>query len=422
MNMSLSAMPRSKPTKFLVLLILAGMVFQARSEYAPSLFSLDNVSGSVRAGLWSSNRLLDDQQNMLPASIWLKFVSPSNNDLRVVVDAWAGNTDFAGNGPRGLIREAYFETSAGLLDVRVGRQIIAWGRADKLNPTDNLTPRNTTLLAVDDDDQRWGEFALKAVANFSGTKFIGAWLPTFSPDRLPLPANVPQSYPEHEHSWALKLDREGGEFDWSISYYDGMNHTPDIAVNPSLPLASGVYFQYFPIRVVGSDFSTTISGWGLRGEVAHIRTTDPEGRDPLVANSSWYAVAGIERKVLSDWNINIQGFRRSVQTHQPLQSLTPELQPLALQAYLIADQRDAQKHGYTLRISRRWLNDTLDAELLWIKTYPRHDYATRAKLSYALDDHFRITFGTDQFRGSDDSYLGRLRLNSTTYAQLAYSF
>ena len=48
------------------------------------------------------------------------------------------------------------------LDVRAGRQIIAWGRADGLNPTDNLTGEDLTLLAPDDDDRRLGTTALRA--------------------------------------------------------------------------------------------------------------------------------------------------------------------------------------------------------------------------------------------------------------------
>jgi hypothetical protein len=38
------------------------------------------------------------------------------------------------------LREAYVNAYLGPLDLRIGQQIIVWGRADALNPTNNLTP------------------------------------------------------------------------------------------------------------------------------------------------------------------------------------------------------------------------------------------------------------------------------------------
>ena len=50
----------------------------------------------------------------------------------------------------------------GRLDVRAGRQIIAWGRADGVNPTDNLSGQDLTLLVPDDVDRRLGTTAVRA--------------------------------------------------------------------------------------------------------------------------------------------------------------------------------------------------------------------------------------------------------------------
>ncbi len=40
------------------------------------------------------------------------------------------------------LREAYVNAYVGPLDVRLGEQIIVWGRADGINPTNNLTPQD----------------------------------------------------------------------------------------------------------------------------------------------------------------------------------------------------------------------------------------------------------------------------------------
>ncbi len=59
------------------------------------------------------------------------------------------------------IREAYVELYGFLsknLDVKIGKQRIAWGTADKLNPTDNLNPYD--LEDVLDFGRHRGSFAL----------------------------------------------------------------------------------------------------------------------------------------------------------------------------------------------------------------------------------------------------------------------
>lgn len=40
------------------------------------------------------------------------------------------------------LREAYVSIYPGKFDIRLGKQIIAWGKADGINPTNNITPQN----------------------------------------------------------------------------------------------------------------------------------------------------------------------------------------------------------------------------------------------------------------------------------------
>ncbi|MDP8288562.1 MAG: hypothetical protein RAP03_17945, partial [Candidatus Electryonea clarkiae] len=43
-------------------------------------------------------------------------------------------------------QEAYIDYYSSYLDVRVGRQVIAWGKADEINPTDILNPQNLSNM------------------------------------------------------------------------------------------------------------------------------------------------------------------------------------------------------------------------------------------------------------------------------------
>ena len=88
----------------------------------------------------------------------------------------------------------------------------------------------------------------------------------------------------------------------------------------------------------------------------------------------------------------------------------------------MSNQRDRNEHGLTVRISRRWLNDTLEAELVGVVSLTRGDHAWRPKIIYALTDALKLTAGADLFRGGRDTYYGRLRANSLVYAELKLSF
>src|SRR2546427_6276513 len=109
------------------------------------------------------------------------------------VDGWVRNDDlFIAKETSGKFREGYLDLRLGALDVRLGRQIIAWGRADQINPTDNLTPRDFTLLVPEDADQRSGTTGARATYRVAGRCLTRVVPPTFVP-----PAGSPQRRPEN---------------------------------------------------------------------------------------------------------------------------------------------------------------------------------------------------------------------------------
>ena len=54
--------------------------------------------------------------------------------------------------------------------------------------------------------------------------------------------------------------------------------------------------------------------------------------------------------------------------------------------------------------------------------FTRLDFVVRPKVIYALTDRWKVTVGAAIFRGPPQSFLGRLRDNSTAYAELRWSF
>src|SRR4051812_8641104 len=77
-------------------------------------------------------------------------------------------------------REAYVNLYAGPLDLRLGQQIVVWGRADALNPTSNLTPVDFRIHSPVEDDRRVGNVGARAFLNFQPIRLEGVWMPLYS--------------------------------------------------------------------------------------------------------------------------------------------------------------------------------------------------------------------------------------------------
>lgn len=209
------------------------------------------------------------------------------------------------------IREAYIDLYGFLaknLDLRIGRQRIAWGTADRLSPTDNVNPwemedfwdfgRHTptnSLLAK----YYLGNFTIQAIFTPQFTSSIlpdQSWLsmmmPTF-PQQITLPINgeaIPVSInpltisqskqtPTMDlkaSSYAVKISGNIGKYSISASWL--RQHSPlpmltgldvsgkinNVAVKPISMQTDINAVLSFPIRhIVGADFSGSIGSVGI---------------------------------------------------------------------------------------------------------------------------------------------------------------
>ena len=379
------------------------------TEQRPALLGRLNalgLTGSVRSGYWSSNRLYDDRGNIGTASTWLRLDKRFENGLGVFAEAYGGREDFRSDGNDiARVREAYLDARAGALDFRLGKQIIAWGRTDRLNPTDNLTPRDTRLLAADIDEDRFGSLAAKASWNLDAfTSVTGVWLPEFRPNRVFLRSEV---IPTSSRNWALKLDQSGKAIDWSVSYYDGYDLSGDLS-------ASYVY-RHYRTRVIGFDTATTRGAWRFALESAYTRTEDPDGTLAYVKNPFVYTVLGIERDFGNNTSGIVQLFNRRVMRYQA-PSAAEQLHAI------LTSQLDRDQNGVSVRIAKKWWNETLETELSGSALLERRGYLIRPRLSYAWSDQIKLLAGYEYFDGSSNTLYGLLKRNRLLFIELRYFF
>jgi hypothetical protein len=396
---------------------------------APSLFERAGVTGSLRAGYWSSTRNLDSDAHLGAGMIWLKTSRRLSSRVSILVEGWTALRGPFDNGDATAeLREGFVDLRFGQLDVRAGRQIIAWGRADGVNPTDNLSGQDFALLVPDDADRRLGTTAVRASYYLGDVSLSGVWLPEFRGHEFVLPAPPPgvsfvrdvEQWPGDQ--WAARAEQTGGAVDWSISYFRGRDMAPDLDPTDRAG-APAIRLSHHRVRVVGADMASNVGRFGVRAEGAYVRTDDLYGRHPFTKNPFVFVVVGTDRTFGGLLNVNVQYLYRYVFEDPAAPTSGGDFASMvaAQQAILNSQTRRAQ-HGASFRIAYKWLHETLEAECA-AAAYAQPSGATvRPKVVYTVTDHWKVLVGAEIFRGETSSAFGLLRPNSTAYFELRWSF
>jgi hypothetical protein len=411
--------------------VLMSSTLAAASATAQSVGELHSalerlgVSGSIRAGYWSSTRDIDAIHPNAGGIAWLKAARQLGAGGAYFVEGWAASR---GPVPRDHssadLREAYVDLRFGKLDLRMGRQILAWGRADGVNPTDNLTPRDFTILVPDDHDRRIGSTGARATMYRGDLSFTALWLPEFRPNRIALPATPPGRTMAERfdrwagRTWAVKVQQTGRSIDWSVSYARGPDLSPDLV--PRTP--SAIELAHHDIWVAGADAAANIGRFGVRAEAAFTGTDDADGRDAFTKNESFFAVFGVDRSFFERLNVNVQYLSRIVLDFAPI-TLPPTLGgSLAAMQAALSSQAARVQHGASSRVRYSWLHETLEAEIAGVGYFGPRGGVVAPKASYAVTDHWKVVAGAEVYRGADDSIYGILRRNSVSFAEVRFSF
>jgi len=343
------------------------------------------------------------------------------------------------------LREAYIDSYAGRFDFRVGNQIVAWGRADGLNPTDNITPKDMLARSPDEDDRRLANFLLRSTYNVHPLKLEAIWIPVFKPSRMPtefidFPPGIiysGQDYPSarlENSGVALKLSLELAKLDGSLSYFNGYNPWSglsatvyEISPQESQNTLVEVFLKTYRMQVFGGDFSTTVGSYGLRGEVAYRCPLDEYKTNFYVINPDVYYVVGIDREFSGGLSFILQYLGRYVIDFEELEvPSNPALLPLYNLAYkntILASQQFQWSHSLSLRLAASLLHETLSLDLLGLVNLTSQEYMLRTKLDYSITDAFSLIFGGELYRGPEDTLFHLVEKNlSSVFGELRLSF
>ena len=397
----------------------------------PAWRELIGPTVSLRGSYWSDDKRLTDDRGFAVGAAWLELRPQEISGVRSYFSGYFSGEDLHRTPVwSGDVREAYLEKSAGDFDFRVGRQILVWGRADKLNPTDSLTVRDFRRLTTDDEEQRLGLFATRATWNLGAFRASAIWEPEWRSPGLPIPplgsgVSLTDEAPGGAAAiqYGLKVDRSGGDVDFSASYFNGFSRTPDLDLIAAGPTGVALGLRYSRVQILGADFATAWNGIGLRGESAYTLTPDPSGTDPLIQNPALFTVLGIEKSPFENLNFNIQYLNRWVQAwSDPEAASGPSARLLAETEAVNTQQAVRMNHGVSVRPSYKLLNETLELEVAWVRWFTTQEQLVRPKITYAFSDHVKAVAGGEIYSGPAESFLGRLHDASALFTELRLAF
>ncbi len=367
-----------------------------------------------------------------------------------------------GEAPNALVdlREAYVNAYLGPIDLRVGHQIVVWGRADAFNPTNNLTPFDLRTRSPIEDDRRLANVAARLWVDLAPLSVEMVWLPLYVPAELPalepseLVSFSEPAFPAPNLSnglGALRVNLELPAMEAAASYLHGYAPLPGLALSdfsvgeepPGIRIARAAYVQH----VVGLDFSTALGDlMAIRGEAAYRLPLDHRQTVHAPRPDLQY-VLGVDRgfgpihliaqylgRYVFDWQAErgpedpvdpgaLAGFTR------PLPLLLDQMITGSIEAELrarnqvIFSQRARVQHLASVRAEWPMLHDTLSASALGLFNFTTREWLLYPKLVYRISDWMSTSVGAEIYAGPEDSLFGLIdETLSAGYAELRLSF
>jgi hypothetical protein len=315
------------------------------------------------------------------------------------------------------VRRLAVTLARGWLTIDAGKQFVRWGKTDIVTPSDRFAPRDFLNVI---DSEFLAITAVRAVAEAGSDTFDAVWAPRFTPSRIPLvdqrwsapPAGVPAvrvldgNAPLPSRSqFGIRWSHIGAAAEYSVSYFDGLNHLPTIRPDAGSDPQEVVVTRLYPsIRTYGGDLAVPTAWFTIKGEATYFAASG-ESRGPGGSDDYVLYVVQIERQT-GEW-VLVGGYagevvaeRRSGRGFAPDRGLTRAV--VARASYTIDVNRSVAFEGAVRQNGRG--------------VYGRAEY------SQAHGQHWRTTVAGVAIGGAVDDFLGQYKRNSHATVTLRYSF
>ncbi|MEA1891773.1 MAG: DUF1302 family protein [Campylobacterota bacterium] len=312
------------------------------------------------------------------------------------------------------------------IDLKVGRQIVVWGKSDSIritdviNPTDNRQPGMTDIedlrlpTTMAKLDYYVGKWNLSAMAIAESRIFLeAAPRSEFFPVDKVFPIGAPDPFIEliqPSVSWdnmQYAFAANGIFSGWDLSFYAADLFDQKWHIDPISKTR-----VVTKIKMLGSAFNVAIGSWLVKTEIAYLdgvkynSTTDEKNRLDLLIGFDYM---GIEDTVLS-----LEIANKHIYNYESQMSKLVEKPD-----YVYKDEMQT-----AIRVTKSLYNDTLSTTALLSVFGSSWQYGGFARVwaEYELADAIHVDVGIVDYIDGDKPFPRAIKDNDRIFADITYSF
>lgn len=395
------------------------------------------------------NEFEDDQSNHAEVILGLNYVF--NRCFRAVLSAKADWFAYGNNGNWDYdddirLHEAYVALSGSHYNLKVGNQIVKWGKTDEVSPLDNINPQDFRDGFVRPREDRKVPIPMVNVELYKGLYGLqGIFIPFFEKSDIDILGRDWAFFDhfeqeignfevkEKDYSNTLSNSEAGVrlsgtivKLDYAFSYFDTRDDLPSIgsmfvpsgfpvSLNSATPknLAEfarttnqAVVLTHDRQGITGIEFETSWGDFGLRGDAAYIYqrsfiTNELQSiRKPVFE----YAL-GVDRNGTNSFYFNLQFGQAIVQDYDD--------------RILFSDEITNTLYG---EITKGILDDNVELGFRAYYSITGKDYYYSPNVLFKYWDNVNLELGAEIVDGPDDTTLGLFQDNDQIYSTLEVHF
>jgi hypothetical protein len=317
--------------------------------------------------------------------------------------------------------EAYLDFEQDSFSIRLGQQLLRWGKGDEINPIDVFSQENfREFINRDRAERKMPTLALDANYYVNDqVRLELVWLPFFEENLFAgtdqdwefffrreyrnafgledIPENKPSnSLNNSSIANRLVFEREWGDFSFMHAYHYDQNVNYAVTTDPSAidPELGPVVAQWERLHTFGADFETEWEGFGLRGELAFTHdkpsvTLDLSDNDLIVKNDTFSSVLGFDHSFADGTYLNLQ-----------------------LVQDVLLDRKSKQYNkdydaSYTWRLRKDFWRERLRLEFTGRAFITQRDWFFHLGGAYEVAEGAKLTAEYHFFAGSEDRIFGQ---------------
>ena len=263
------------------------------------------------------NRLSDNSQISLPFRIAELEVGFSKGDIDFKTSS-AVEFRWTGGDPKLDFREVYLIWYPSWGEVKLGKQIHAWGAVDGNNPTDNLNPYDFYYMFLPGADRKIGTLSASMKYYWNDWQLEVVVIPEHEPNRYPFGEDdfpIAMDDPgyfltagETMAEYGMRVQTTMGNSDISLSYFSGRDRGFSlIGYNYYIDWAAPV-LTYRKTDIIGIDIVTFFGDLTGRTEVGYFNTNNDHTTDIKTFNDAAYVqfASQLEYTTTNDITLMIQ--------------------------------------------------------------------------------------------------------------------